>query len=165
MRTILLLVPIVATSASNSDRNHVRREDGRNLGFLDNVWNTAKEMMFPTSLAARRRDWIQPKQTQEMFDVVIIGAGMAGLAAAKEIQDIDSSLSYVILESTGAVGGRVRSVSFGGVVVEDGANWLYDGNFPTWNLANAQGVVRTESVYSDFTMYDTTVSDGLGWRR
>lgn len=46
-------------------------------------------------------------------DVVIIGAGFAGLAAAKRLKDVaeetNSELDFVIIESSDRVGGRVKS--------------------------------------------------------
>ena len=162
---LLLLVPLLLALANGSEpgtaenRGFVRRGN-RRLNFFNGLWNTLGEMR--ENWATQRR-WIKPTQVQEKYDIVIIGAGMAGLAAAKEIQDIDPDLSYIILESTSAVGGRVRSTTFGAVgnkvVIEDGANWLYsNNNYPTWNLANEQGIQRTLSDYSDFTMYDESVS-------
>jgi Flavin containing amine oxidoreductase len=145
------------TQASNEDeealQNYVRRGGNRNLGILDRAWDAL----------SNNRQGNNQEKTVEEYDIVIIGAGMAGLAAAKEIQDTDSSLTYVILESTNAVGGRVRSTTFGAtgreVTIEDGANWLYSNNdYPTWQLAKDLGIESTESVYSDFTMYNETVS-------
>jgi hypothetical protein len=65
------------------------------------------------------------------FDVVIIGAGMAGLFAGKTLMQ-DPNLDFVILESQDRVGGRVHSEEFGNEEgggtfwVEEGANWLAD---------------------------------------
>lgn len=157
-----LLVSFVDGSRSAEGHNHVRR-GGRKLGFFNSAWKTLKEAQHNWET---NRQWIIPTQDQEKFDIVIIGAGMAGLAAAKEIQDLDPSLTYLILESTDQVGGRVRSTTFGAVgnqfVIEDGANWLYDSNnYPTWKLAEDLNIESTFSDYEDFTMYDETVSTSV----
>ncbi len=51
-------------------------------------------------------------------DVVIVGAGLSGLAAARQIQQ--SGLSVVILESSDAVGGRVRTDKVDGFLLDRG---------------------------------------------
>jgi len=96
---------------------------------------------------------------QEYFDVVIVGAGMAGLAAAKHIQ-ANSGLSVVVLEASNRIGGRVRSNFDFGVdgpnakgkwTVEDGANWItnYNGN-PIYELAEEYNFNMTKNYYWDF---------------
>ena len=51
-------------------------------------------------------------------DVVVIGAGLSGLAAARQIQQ--SGLSVVIVESSDAVGGRVRTDRVDGFLLDRG---------------------------------------------
>ena len=46
-------------------------------------------------------------------DVVIVGAGTSGLAAASRLQKVDPDLNFVLLESQDRVGGRVRSTVMG----------------------------------------------------
>lgn len=164
LRAWLLVVALAAPiEGRGRGKRHLRitnhPEDSyhdRKLWLFDNEWS-----FFGLKDAFKRwnQQWIIPTQGQEMVDVIIIGAGMAGLAAAAELQNIDSTKSFLILESTGSIGGRVRSTTFGdnNYVVEDGANWLYDNNgLPTSGLASAQGVQTAASNYLDYTMYDTT---------
>ena len=73
----------------------------------------------PRSLAA-------PGSAQSV-DVVIIGAGLAGLAAARDVSR--AGLSFVILEARDRVGGRTWSHHMpNGGVVEIGAGWINDVN-------------------------------------
>ena len=51
-------------------------------------------------------------------DVVVIGAGLSGLAAARQIQQ--SGLSVVILEASDGVGGRVRTDNVDGFLLDRG---------------------------------------------
>ncbi|MGA9159596.1 MAG: FAD-dependent oxidoreductase, partial [Actinomycetota bacterium] len=58
-----------------------------------------------------------------MADVVVIGAGFAGLAAALEL--LDAGLSVVVLEARERVGGRVLSLELeNGEIAELGAEWI-----------------------------------------
>lgn len=61
-------------------------------------------------------------------DVVIIGAGLAGLAAAEQVQR--AGLSCVVLEARDRVGGKTWSepLSNGDGVVDLGAAWINDSN-------------------------------------
>ena len=61
-------------------------------------------------------------------DVLILGAGMAGLGAA-EIFSQNGIDNFLIIEQSGVVGGKVQSAKFGGGVVELGAQWLFDADF------------------------------------
>ena len=65
--------------------------------------------------------------TDEIFDVIIIGCGPAGIAAGIEFQKI-SSLKFLILEARNRVGGRVitDTKTFGiNSPVDLGAQWLH----------------------------------------
>jgi len=60
-------------------------------------------------------------------DVVIVGAGWAGMAAAKTLSL--ANVSFVVLESSNRTGGRSHSVAFGNPdvwrgIVERGSNWV-----------------------------------------
>ena len=54
----------------------------------------------------------------ESVDVVVVGAGMAGLAAARVIHE--AGLSAVVLESSDGVGGRVRTDEVDGFLLDRG---------------------------------------------
>ncbi|KAL4895342.1 hypothetical protein BDV59DRAFT_191832 [Aspergillus ambiguus] len=64
----------------------------------------------------------------ENYDVVIIGAGLAGLTAAHDI--LGAGLSCVVLEARDRVGGKTWSqpVAEGGGAIDVGAGWLNDTN-------------------------------------
>jgi oxygen-dependent protoporphyrinogen oxidase len=57
-----------------------------------------------------------------MPQVVVVGAGVAGLAAALELQD--SGVEVVVLEASDRVGGKVRVSDVAGVPVDEGADSL-----------------------------------------
>ena len=56
-------------------------------------------------------------------DVIIVGAGMAGIAAASALYN-NSVSNFIILEARDAIGGRLRAADFGGIKIEAGANWI-----------------------------------------
>ncbi|MEM7432209.1 MAG: NAD(P)/FAD-dependent oxidoreductase [Pseudomonadota bacterium] len=65
-------------------------------------------------------------------DVIIVGAGSAGLYAARTL--IADGYDVLIIEATDRIGGRVYSATLGGTRVDLGAeeHYLADGNNPVW---------------------------------
>jgi monoamine oxidase len=90
------------------------------------------------------------------FDVVVIGAGLAGLGAATALRA--RHRSCVVLEASGRVGGRAwttNPASLGGVWFDMGAVWFHDAEHnPLVPIAKAAGdkllrsdEIRTERTY------------------
>lgn len=73
------------------------------------------------------------------YDVVVVGAGMAGLSAARRL--VDSGLTVVVLEARDRIGGRLYTdPDFAGVPIELGAELLHGPDIETWALVRAAGV-------------------------
>ncbi|KAG6548455.1 hypothetical protein Mapa_009942 [Marchantia paleacea] len=75
--------------------------------------------------------------------VVIVGAGMAGIAAAQRLQSLASSrLQLTVLEASERIGGRIRSSEFNGEHMELGATWIHgiEGS-PIFKLATRIGAM------------------------
>ncbi|KAF6089427.1 spermine oxidase [Phyllostomus discolor] len=87
----------------------------------------------PLSRGLRRRG--QPR-------VVVIGAGLAGLAAAKALLE-QGFTDVTVLEASSRIGGRVESVKLGHTTFELGATWIHgsQGN-PIYHLAEANGLLE-----------------------
>jgi Protoporphyrinogen oxidase len=67
-------------------------------------------------------------KTTKYTDVLIIGAGMAGIRAAARINEVAPDLEVTILEASHRIGGRVESlITPDGIVLQKGANWLNPG--------------------------------------
>ncbi|KAI1887523.1 hypothetical protein AGOR_G00191190 [Albula goreensis] len=74
--------------------------------------------------------------------IVVIGAGLAGLAAAKTL--LENGLTDVtVLEASDRIGGRVLSVQQGQATLELGATWIHGahGN-PVFHLAEDNGLLE-----------------------
>jgi monoamine oxidase len=64
------------------------------------------------------------------FDVVIIGAGAAGIGAARALAG--HGLKLLVVEAQDRVGGRAHSVRFGHVVVDLGCGYLHSAERNRW---------------------------------
>jgi len=63
-----------------------------------------------------------------MYEVVIIGAGFAGLTAARELRSKQSCHNFVVLEASKRSGGRAQSIDFAGDTLDRGATWIHGGD-------------------------------------
>ena len=61
-------------------------------------------------------------------DVLVLGAGVAGLFAAAELER--QNVNFAVLEASDRIGGRVMSTTIGGYTVELGASWLHGPTNP-----------------------------------
>ena len=71
-------------------------------------------------------------------DVVIIGAGLAGLSAAEQL--VRSGYKVIIAEGRGRVGGRVKTIKIADTEVDAGATWIGPHHTAVRELANRLGV-------------------------
>jgi polyamine oxidase len=84
----------------------------------------------------------------ETSDVIIIGAGMAGLSAARKL--VDAGKTVTIIEARDRIGGRIHTDQTLGFAAELGAGWIHgiSGN-PLMDLANASGTKGAVFDYND----------------
>ncbi|GAB4828060.1 polyamine oxidase1, flavin-containing amine oxidoreductase [Ancistrocladus abbreviatus] len=91
--------------------------------------------------------------------VIIVGAGVSGISAAKELAE-NGVEDLLILEASDRIGGRICKEDFGGVSVELGAGWVVGvggkASNPVWELAIQTGLRTVFSDYSNarFNIYD-----------
>ena len=72
------------------------------------------------------------------LDVVIVGAGAAGVAAARRLET--SGLSAMVLEATARVGGRAWTCDVAGLPLDLGCGWLHSADRNPWTgVAEAAG--------------------------
>lgn len=81
-----------------------------------------KQTKVPSSPSTR----VAVPSTEKLYDVVVVGAGLSGLAAARDV--VQAGLSCLVLEASERIGGKVFSkrIRKGGAVVELGAAWIND---------------------------------------
>ena len=72
--------------------------------------------------------------------VVVIGAGISGLAAAWELTQRDPSVEVIVLEAAAAAGGKLRIAELAGVPVDVGAEALLARRPEGVDLARALGL-------------------------
>lgn len=85
--------------------------------------------------------------------VVIIGAGISGLAAAKKLKE--KGFNIIVLEAQDKVGGRLRTNRTLGVAFDEGASWIHgtNGN-PITNLAQQAGMNTAFTDDESLVCYD-----------
>ena len=89
---------------------------------------------------------------QNLFDVIVVGAGMAGLAAAHDLSG-HPALSVLVLEAQNYVGGRVKSSFEWGMPIELGAEFIHGKQSVLGKLADDLRLDMREA-FSGHTLVD-----------
>lgn len=77
-------------------------------------------------------------------DVIVVGAGMAGVAAARALAD--GGARVIVIEARDRVGGRVHTLrDFGEVPVEAGAEFIHGSRAAIWDAVRTAGL-RTQGL-------------------
>ena len=103
-------------------------------------------------------------QPGQDVDVAIVGAGAAGIAAARRCRA--AGLRVAVLEARDRVGGRAVTVSLGGHPVDLGAHWLHAGDLnPLVRLGRERGERLRRAPYDGPLVVDGRFEGREGRRR
>lgn len=95
-----------------------------------------------------------------MADVIVIGAGMAGVTAAREL--VRAGRSVCVVEGRERIGGRIHSVrDFCGAPVEAGAEFIHGVDAETWPDVRAAQLAVRPCPYTRDTMFN--IGHGARW--
>lgn len=96
--------------------------------------------------------------------VLVIGAGVSGLAAARKL--VDAGLTVIVLEGRDRIGGRVWTDRSLGLPLDLGASWIHGvrGN-PVAALAQEQHLATVPTDYESLSLYDRTGRELRGAER
>lgn len=82
-------------------------------------------------------------ENQESLDVIIIGAGVAGLSAARQLQQAGKRV--IVLEARSRIGGRIYTRhDIAEVPVELGGELIHGTQAATWDIINQEHIRTTE---------------------
>ncbi len=146
----------LAPGSSPSDRNDLRADVEGRLFFAGEATSSEYPatvhgaLLEGRSAAARIHSSTQGAPSR----VLVVGAGAAGLAAARELTDLGHEV--LVVEARDRLGGRVDTRLLGGAVPVDlGASWIHgvDGN-PLTDLAAAAGVRLMPSDFDSVAVRD-----------
>ena len=79
-----------------------------------------------------------PPSPATEFDVIVIGAGMAGLTAARRVAE--AGKKTLLLEASDRVGGRIWTIDGESTAIELGAEFVHGEPAPTLALAREAGI-------------------------
>jgi hypothetical protein len=91
--------------------------------------------------------------------VLVIGAGISGLAAAKKLKD--KGFTVIVLEAQEKIGGRLRTDRSMGIAFDEGASWIHgpNGN-PITKLASQAGAITYLTDDDNLAVFD---NNGTGY--
>ena len=119
--------------------------------FLKNTLGSLPILLLsPTLFASSCR---KKNSTPSDKTVIVIGAGISGLAAAKTLKE--KGFNVIILEAQDKVGGRLRTNRSLGVSFDEGASWIHgtNGN-PITSLAQQAGMSNVFTDDESLVCYD-----------
>lgn len=94
-------------------------------------------------LAAAATTGAVTKPGRDAYDVIVIGAGFAGLVASRDLAK--SGRSVLLLEARNRIGGRTFTSAYQGKKIELGGTWIHWSQPHVWNEITRYGLNIEES--------------------
>lgn len=141
----------LATGSEPGDRRTLAEPAGQRLYFA----GEATHGVYPATVHGAYlsgRQTAQQMRVAELDDIVIVGAGMSGLSAARWFVDEGISVS-AILEARDRIGGRVFTDHSLGSAIDMGASWIQgiSGNV-LMDIADRAGIERMRTDWDNWTV-------------
>jgi monoamine oxidase len=95
--------------------------------------------------------------TDNTYDVVVVGAGMAGLTAARSLAE--AGLKVLVVEAQDRIGGRIWTRHVGDAAIELGAEFIHGRPPELWALIDEAGLETYERDGLQVCFEDGTLSD------
>ncbi|WP_158945740.1 NAD(P)/FAD-dependent oxidoreductase [Granulicella sp. S190] len=93
----------------------------------------------------------------QMNDVVVVGAGMAGLTAARALAE--AGMKVLVVEAQERIGGRILTQHVGGEAIELGAEFIHGRPPELWALIEEAGLETYERGGAQIYFEDGTLRD------
>jgi monoamine oxidase len=94
------------------------------------------------------------------YDVVVVGAGMAGLTAARSLAE--AGLKVLVVEANDRIGGRIWTRHVGDEAIELGAEFIHGRPPELWALIKEAGLETYQREGTQICFEDGTLSDCSG---
>ena len=92
----------------------------------------------------------------DLYDVIILGAGLTGLGLARLLAQHAKRPSFLVLEARDRVGGRIHSVeTTDGATVEMGATWFFPPFRNMFKMLKELKVELGEQYLKGYVMYES----------
>jgi monoamine oxidase len=93
------------------------------------------------------------RSAEDVFHIVIVGAGLAGLTAARDLS-LSGCESFLVLEARNRVGGRTYNHDLGrGIVSEAAGQWIGPGQTAIADLGRELEIDTFDTYYKGDTIY------------
>jgi len=91
-------------------------------------------------------------------NIIVIGAGIAGLAAAKKLSE--AGFKVTVLEARNRIGGRIQTIDLNGFKMDAGASWIHGTtNNPLYLFSQEESVLTVPTFDDPSYLYDVNGED------
>ena len=153
----------LAPGTSSTTRRTLAQPVDARLFFAGEATDLDHPATVHGALASGRRAAAEVLATAPPGLVVVVGAGMAGLGAARDL--MAAGRSVVVVEARDRIGGRVWSVDMGDAVVDMGGSWLHGlRDNPVTEITESLGIDLVPTDYEDALLFDSN-GEPVPWAR